>query len=432
MLKRLASDELLKDSALLFAGMAVMHVCNLAYQMVMGRVLPEEEFALLASLLGALVIINRPLGTLSVAVGHHVSLIHRENRSGDAQRLAQRWFFRMLIPGVVTMVAVIMLIDPITGFFNLSRKAPVITAAIAIPAMMVAPVLVGTMQGGQRFGMLALAHTAGALSRLLLGAVFVLVIYPAAGWALLGHSLSLYAGSGLMLLVILRSRRTAVRTSAPNPRLRFYLLQSLPVQIGYAVLFTADVILVKHLLPEQAGDFAYAATMSRMVVFLPVAIAATMFPKVSAKGIGTQHQHHVFKKAFSLTALSASAVVTVVWLFPDLLLAVLFGLRETPSEMLAICRGMSVVMLVSALLNLVVQFLLAQRRFAPAQACIPAAIAYAVLVFFYHDSLMHFVIIGFLANGLAFSVCLIEVFFPALSSRISAAVKRQGGAKNDT
>jgi len=45
-------DGLLKDSSVLFIGMATAQVFNLVFQMFMGRTLQPEEFALLISLLG--------------------------------------------------------------------------------------------------------------------------------------------------------------------------------------------------------------------------------------------------------------------------------------------------------------------------------------------------------------------------------------------
>jgi len=65
MLKKLLSDDLLKHSAVVFAGMAVVHVCNLFFQMAVTRRLSGEEYTLLTAFLGVLVIISLPLSMLT-------------------------------------------------------------------------------------------------------------------------------------------------------------------------------------------------------------------------------------------------------------------------------------------------------------------------------------------------------------------------------
>ena len=81
--QKLKTDDLLRHSALLFASMLVAHTSNAAFQMVVGRKLPKEEFALLAAFLAALMIIRRPLATLRTALCHYGSLLEQEGRRGD-------------------------------------------------------------------------------------------------------------------------------------------------------------------------------------------------------------------------------------------------------------------------------------------------------------------------------------------------------------
>ena len=73
-LAALFADDLLKHSALLFAGMMAAHIFNLLYQMAVSRALPKKEYALLAAFLGVLTILARPLSTLTTGVSHYSSL----------------------------------------------------------------------------------------------------------------------------------------------------------------------------------------------------------------------------------------------------------------------------------------------------------------------------------------------------------------------
>ena len=90
-LSKIKSNDLLKHSTILFFAMMVVHICNVVFQMAVGRVLPDEEYALLAAFLGLLAIIQRPLGTLRTAVCYYGSLLVKEDRRGDVKRLLKKW-----------------------------------------------------------------------------------------------------------------------------------------------------------------------------------------------------------------------------------------------------------------------------------------------------------------------------------------------------
>ena len=83
-------DELLRHSTILFSAMMAVHVCNVVFQMAVGRALSKEEYTLLAAFLGLLAMIQRPLATLGIAVSHYSSLLQQDDRIGDVKRLLQK------------------------------------------------------------------------------------------------------------------------------------------------------------------------------------------------------------------------------------------------------------------------------------------------------------------------------------------------------
>ncbi|MCC7300878.1 MAG: hypothetical protein IT583_07345, partial [Verrucomicrobia bacterium] len=277
----LFADELLKHTVILFAGMMVVHICNLAYQMAVSRVLPEAEYALLAAFLGVLAMIGYPLSTLTAGFSHYSSLLRQEGRGGDVKRLLRKWLLLTGIPAFLLGAAVVMFNRPIAGFLNLNRFAPVIIAGVLFPALFWLPVLTGAAQGLQLFGWSSASASLGALTRLVLGAGFVWFLFPACGWAMLGNGAGIYVSAAVLLMGMVFFLRSESATGVPLPSLRFYLLQSFFAQGAFAVLMTADVVLVKHYLPQETG-FAYAATLGRIVSFISAAVVVAMFPKVSS------------------------------------------------------------------------------------------------------------------------------------------------------
>ncbi|MBI9020966.1 MAG: hypothetical protein JEZ10_06910 [Verrucomicrobia bacterium] len=408
-LARLPGDDLLRHTGILFSGMMVVHVCNMLFQMGVSRGLPREEYALLAAFLGVLTIIQRPLSTLSTGISHYSSLLRQDGRAGDVKRLLKKWISLTGVPAVVLGVVAVVFNGPIAGFLHLNRVAPVVIAGALLPALFWLPVLGGAGQGLQLFGLSSVATIAGALVRLGLGAGFVWFLYPACGWAMLGHGLGIYVSAGLLLLGLSLTLRRQNKSEAALPSMRFYLLQSFFIQAAYAILMTADVVLIKHYLPADT-EFAYAATLGRMVVLLPGVIVVAMFPKVVSRGAGSREQSQVFFKSLGWTALLVAIAVFGCTAFSGLLARILFGISEASVYLKRMIALMSLVMGFSALLNVVVQFLIAQRRFWSASATIGFAVLYLAGVAVYHVVSWQIVTVAAVCNAGALLVGLFFIF----------------------
>jgi O-antigen/teichoic acid export membrane protein len=361
-ISELLADDLLKHTVILFCGLMVVNVCNLVYQMAVSRMLPQEEFALLAAFLGVLAIISYPLATLTTGLGHYSSLLRQAGRAGDIKRLLRKWLLLTGAPALLLSATVIFFNGSLAGFMHLNRFAPVVIAGALLPAMFWLPVLTGAAQGMQLFGWCSASAILGALIKLLLGAGFVWFLYPACGWAMLGHGAGIYGSVAVLIVGLFLVLRGGTGTGLRLPSMRFYLFQSFWVQIAFAVLMNADVVLVTHYLPDNA-EFAYAATLGRIVAFLPMAVAMAMFPKVASSGVATPEHRRVFFHSFCYTALFVAVAAVGCLVVPRLLLRILFGIQDAPDSMVFLTRLMALAMSASALLNVVVQFLLAQRRF---------------------------------------------------------------------
>jgi hypothetical protein len=202
---------------------------------------------------------------------------------------------------------------------------------------------------------------------------------------MIGHSAGIYLSAAVLAAGLLMALRGRAQTGDSLPSMRFYLLQSFFVQTAFAVLMNADVILVKHYLPADT-EFAYAATLGRIVAFLPMAVAVAMFPKVASSGGITPEHRRIFFRSFGFTAVCVAAAAACCFFVPQLLLRILFGIRDAPDSMIYLTRLMAGAMAASALLNTVIQFLLAQRRFKETLVVGISCMLYLISVYFFHGS----------------------------------------------
>ena len=192
--------------------------------------------------------------------------------------------------------------------------------------------------------------------------------------------------------------------------MRLYLLQCFFIQVSIAVLMTGDVVMVKHYLPYNT-DFAYAATLGRIVAFMAAAVAMAMFPKVSSAGGSLSENHRsVYLRSQLYTTGIIAASLAVCILFPDPMLRILFKITEPNAEILGYTRWMAVVMAVATLLNINVFLLMAQRRFRLLGITLLCALLYLAGVYYHHESAYHIIAYAGAANALALAVTTIGIF----------------------
>lgn len=362
------TEGLLKDSSVLFAGMAIAHIINLFFQMYMGRRLQAVEFALLVSMLGLLNVLTFPLGVFSTAITRYSSLLIQSDRAGDIPRLLMFWGKRLVLVGLACSLFCFLMPGPIASFLHLERLAPVYIFGIILTGLFCRPVVNGALLGLQRFDVWCWGTVLGALVRLCVGAYLVVAISPFAGWGLLGHGLGFYATFFFGAVILAVSLKGGSKTAAPLPAMNHYLAGSFIIMFGYSILMTGDVVLIKHLMPDSAGDFAYAATLGRLVLFVPQSLVGAMFPKVVADGPETSKQRSLLLKTLlaSLICAMASALVftALARVFPRLL----FGITEPSEELVRWLRQLSWVMVPVALLSSIMRYALAQHRLAMASS----------------------------------------------------------------
>jgi dolichol-phosphate mannosyltransferase len=406
----LLRDELFRHTALLFVASIVTAFGNIGFQMIVGRILPAKEYALLATFLALFIILARPLGTLSTGINHYTSLLVKEGRPGVAGRLLTKW---MLLTGgssIVLSAVCILFAGRIAAFFHLGRVAPVIVSAAALPAIFVAPVLGGVLQGLQQFLWTSVAGISNALGRVLLGGLLVTLLFPACGWALAGHVGGMYLAMFVSLAALIPLLKKRESGGGAVPSMRLYLLQCFFIQVSIAILMTGDVVIVKHFLPENT-DFAYAATLGRIVAFMAAAVAMAMFPKVTSTSGGfSKNQRSVYLRSQLYTTCIIAASLALCILFPAPMLRILFKITQPGAEILGYTRWMALVMAISTLLNINVFLLMAQRRFRLLGITLFSAALYLVGVYFYHDSACHIIAFAGLANVLALVVTSVGIF----------------------
>jgi O-antigen/teichoic acid export membrane protein len=153
-----------------------------------------------------------------------------------------------------------------------------IAGSAGLPFVLALPLLIGDLQGEQRF--LAFSSLAfGQAAFKLAGAVTLGIIFGAVG-VVLGVSLGSAISYGVAHVLLRRKLSIKARWPWQRPAIA-YLGVLVPSTLALAMLLSADVLLVKHFFAAHAaGEYAAVVALSRALYYAASGVAIVLFPKV--------------------------------------------------------------------------------------------------------------------------------------------------------
>lgn len=193
---------------------------------------------------------------------------------------------------------------------------------------------------------------------------------------------------------------------------------------GVSAFLGIDSLLARHYLSHlDAGDYVAAATAARIALFLPGAVAMTVFPRLAAAHGDHRQVRRLLLHALAVTVALSGGAALVIAAFPHLVIAVLFGSAyQAASGPVTILAAAAAAMGIASVL---VYFFLAQRSLA-ATVCWAAVALVTGLIVVVHDGLDTIAWITLGVTG-AMTLCMAAM---ALGQRHPERA-RQGRARDD-
>jgi len=381
-------DHLEKQSLMLIAAAMVGHIGNYAYHVITGRMLSAKEYGLLMALFGIINLFLIPMAAVSLVLARAVAIQIQDHRGGGITDLFRKWALGMALISIGYLLLAWSFAPTLQKAFGFNRLAPVLIAAFILGINLFLTLSGALLQGLQEFKGLALRGSLLFGLRALLVGSCLLLGWRAAGWALLAHVAGMIGALILSLVYVIPKLSESDPTPAPSalPLLR-KMLEAAPILFTFSILMTADVILAKRYFdPELAGQFAQAATLGRMILWLPLPIAQVLFPKVVREGNATDSQRHTLFKAMSYTLILIAGTLAVGCFGASYALKIVYGIANPPSEQIAWFRGIAIAMALLGPVYLLLQYELARGKiFRLLPLCLLGP-AFPLGVHFFHQS----------------------------------------------
>ncbi len=334
--KKLLKSEFLRHAGVVVGGSQVVNALNLAYHLLVVRLLDVETYGVLNSV----VALTLYFGQLTLPFQPVLARFFARCRElGDPARILRGVRSVSLMLGTASLAIFLFFLFG-AGFLarqqNLNDPGYMVLAGALVAVAIFGVVPQAFLQGSQMFSALAGLTVAAAAGKLLVGAGSIALGAGAAG-GMAGYISGplLLAGAGYWLIARWGRREgVAAKDSPPVPLApicRHYLPTALFL-VSFALLTNFDVNLVKKFFsPEEAGYYSVAQMVGKIVFYLPGGIAVVVFPKAAAAQAGKRASRHLLVKGLGTAGALGLIGVAAAAAAPRFLLRLLTG-KDNPAS----------------------------------------------------------------------------------------------------
>jgi O-antigen/teichoic acid export membrane protein len=336
----------------LFIATSVANVLGFGYQVVMARLLTPEEYAVLTALFGILILESISSQVIQAATAKLAAEYRARDEEPALHAFVRRWTVRVGGAAAALGLVVIALSPVIAGVLEL----PPLSVALLGLALFLALVLtfgLGLLQGLARFVWMGTALIVQAGSRLAVGVALVLAGLSVDG-AFTGAAAAIAISvlvAAIPLLPLLRAARGSRVTHELGPaETRFFVLSAV-VLLAYAALTNVDAVLARSLLsPEDAGAYAGAITMGKIVLFAPIAIGFLLLERTARAHARGEETDRALYLALGFVLATSGLVAVAYVVAPEILVPLVVGTKYPETEKIVATYGFAA--LANALLSL--------------------------------------------------------------------------------
>jgi len=388
------------------------NICNYLYQIIMGRLLPFDEYGALNALFSLITIASVPGAAITLVVSKYITEYSATDENYKIGFFLRKTFFYISIfTGVI--VAVGLAVSPLIKVYLKVEKLSFITYVIlTIATVFLLPISAGTFQGLKKFWQLGIINIISPVARLIIGVILVLVGYRldgALGALLIGNILAIAYGFWLIRKHfhtqsekgVVLGRKKALRYGIPV----------FIITLCITLLTNIDMIMIKHYFsPNESGIYGAAVIFGRAIFYFPSAIVMAMFPLVTEANVLNRDVYTSLKKALLYSFVLCGMGVAGIYMFPELITKIFFGGRYLIA--LPYIKLLCLAMFPLCLLNVLVNFNLAvSKNTISVWSMILGSILELVLITIYHSTIFQILYIVLGIGTVLLVVNLIDVLF---------------------
>lgn len=331
--KLILSNGLARNSAIVFAGTMTANVFAYVYHLFMGRILGPSGYGELSSLLSLLYIFTVPLLVAQTVLVKFVSGFKAHGTIGQSKSLFIRVTKLFILLCFIGLPVAVIVSPWITRFLHLPSATLFVLVYILFVFSLLSVPTLSILQGYQRFVWVSIFITGAVLVKLVLSIPFASQGVYGVLLAAIIAGIIVYALYFIPLTFILRAKQKPTDVSM---RAMFgFAVPTLLTTLGITSLFSTDIILVRHFFSSNdAGLYAALAILGKIIFYASSAVALVLFPVVAERAAQKKDAKKLIRTAIVGVSLLSAALTFLYFLFPEIIIRLLFGNAYTNASTL--------------------------------------------------------------------------------------------------
>jgi len=411
--KRVLAHEFLAASIWIFLATGIMNAGNYLYHLLMGRMLGPESYGILYSTIALLYDISIITVPFTFII---VKFVSAYKGKGENKSIYAFYYYlknKFLVYGLIITILLLILSPFIVSFLRLPNIFFPILIAISFYIGLFPGLMKSTLQGIFNFFAVFTINSIEAISKLLVAVFLVYLGFQAFG-AFLGIVIANIVSFIVAFYFMRKERFPMTKGFMEGKQVFKYSVPVFLTTLGLTSLFTTDAILVRNLFSGvDSGYYAALSVLGKIVFFATFPVIMVLFPFVSERHAGGREYKNIFFVSLSMTFLIASTIVLVYYLYPELMVSLLFGSGYL--SIAPILWVFGVFIAIYSFCSLLANFYLSIHKTIVSAFIITASILQIVLIFLFHSSLLQVIYVSILSSSLLLASLII--YYPFAMSR---------------
>jgi len=381
-LAALREERLIGHNVLVAGGTILAGGLGLAFQIVVSHRLRPSEYSAVFAAMTLLTLIGLPASALTLLMARETSRDRAAGHSAASAALLRSGNRTLLFAGVV-LGLLFAAGSPWIGVFFSVPPEFVIAMAAGFPVTLALPLLLGELQGQQRFLSFASLNVGAAGLKLVAAIALGLAIGPVG--VVLGVAAAATISYGIAFWLVRRRMAMRLGTAWVRSALR-YLALILPSTLALSVLLSADVLLVKHFFSGRAaGEYSAVAALGRAIFWGAAGVAAVLFPKVTFHESQGRSGTRIIGVALGLVAVGGLGGLTVLGIAARPIITAFAGSAYAASAAILPLYAIAMALLGGAAVLIATQQSRARAAFLA--VLVPVTLFEPILIVAFHHSL---------------------------------------------
>ena len=391
----------LKDGGILFIAAILGGFCNYLYNILIGRMLGPASYAEVTSLFSVLSIIAVPGGTIQTVITKFTAKYNAHNETGKINKLLKIVSGRLFLAGLIAFGIFILFSRLIFEYLKLQSIFPILILGLVLIPSGVLPVYRGALQGMQKYFDFSLNGTLEVFSKLVFGVGLVYLGFQTNG-AIFGLTLAGFAALLLGRIQLKGILNKNIKEEKAEDEKVFHELYKYSKNVVlnilcFTVMTNATMILVKHyFMPEQAGMYAGAEIISKIVMFLTGIIPIMIFPKAAALHAKNQDSRGILLKSIALVFAVGVVFILGSYFLSGIIMHAFFG--DQYMDSVGLLGPLSIVMTLYSLYNIMSIYQLSVNNFKFIYGTIILVLAQIGFITMFHKTLEQVVMIMIISS----------------------------------